>query len=316
MVHGLCVTLQFDTGRAKRDLAESYVAEVRNRLRRSRILYTGLRASEKGVEVAIKSDHDLDEATRLLEGLNYPVPGARGDSLRIVRDGRHFVLVPTQPAIDDRLNAATLSAKERWASMWKRPGRSFEVTIFPYVPGRLGLRIEGAERFEQEKARRKRTIYSWVHLNIALMPPPLEPVSPDTPAPPGDKVVRDWKDRLKNYLVSKRGVLSGESLVNVTPVRMPDGAPVIRVQFDARGAHRLMALTGDNVGSGLAFMLDDWLLGIYEIHHMIANGVLNLPVNAAEDDLDTLVGMIRGTMACCYEPIVIEERPCSWPSTD
>ena len=316
MVHGLCVTLEIDRTRAVREIAEEYVDFVRTQLRKAQIRYKGLNASGSGVEVEILSGYDLDSVARLFEEMNVPVPGNRGDSLVVTREGRHFRLTPTQPVINDCVNTETIRTKEAMTRRWEyaRMGTIFSARID--APGRLALRIEGAESFEKAWPG-KDIIESLAKLTIHLVPLPFEPVGPETQVPPGHERVMDLVDRNKSYLVPRRIVGASGDLANVSKVRTVDGTLGLRFQLNAMAAHRLKKIMTEHVGGAFAFVMEGKLLGFSEIERDISSGVFYWRLDASENEVDELLRMVRSVSYCYFAQFdVVEQHHCSWAASD
>ncbi|MFA4993711.1 MAG: protein translocase subunit SecD [Bdellovibrionales bacterium] len=92
----------------------------------------------------------------------------------------------------------------------------------------------------------------------------------DLRAPPGEEILPSTEDN-RNYVVQKRVMVSGDTLVDAQP-SFQDGMPVVSFKFDSIGGRRFGEATRTNVGHLFAIVLDNKVISAPVIREAIMGG--------------------------------------------
>jgi preprotein translocase subunit SecD len=94
----------------------------------------------------------------------------------------------------------------------------------------------------------------------------------DVHAPPGEEILPSAEEGdTRNYVVQKRVMVSGDTLVDAQP-SFQDGMPVVSFKFDSIGGRRFGEATRTNVGHLFAIVLDNKVISAPVIREAIMGG--------------------------------------------
>lgn len=308
---GVCATFEVDESVLKREFLNHFLERTRVTLRRHRIWYGNMGVDDDTFSFEVRSEEDVDDALPLIDEMILPVPGGRGDDSIVMQKSSRIFVRPTPPAVDDLVEAAMASAAEMLERRIVETRRS-EYRLVRQDRTRLSVRIPGITSLKQLW----RTIPSGVKFHVMLQAGSVSANDQTVEeAPPGQDILRDWKNPDNRFLVFKRFFVSGSDLVSAKAMRTPNGAPAIRVQLQSVGAHRLGELTAGNIGGHLVFVLNGRVFSTSVIRSEIADGVFHIVPDATPDQVNELAAMLR--LSISHAPItLIEEKTCSWRSGD
>jgi len=128
--------------------------------------------------------------------------------------------------------------------------------------------------------------------------------------PPGDELLPSAEDPNKGapreYVVQKRVMVSGETLVDAQP-SFRDGLPVVTFKFDSIGAKRFGDATRDNVNKPFAIVLDNKVISAPNIREPILGGSGEISGNFTTQSAQDLALLLRA--GALPAPLtVLEER--------
>jgi preprotein translocase subunit SecD len=128
--------------------------------------------------------------------------------------------------------------------------------------------------------------------------------------PPGDELLPSAEDPGKGapreYVVQKRVMVSGETLVDAQP-SFRDGLPVVTFKFDSIGAKRFGDATRDNVNKPFAIVLDNKVISAPNIREPIMGGSGEISGNFTSQSAQDLALLLRA--GALPAPLtVLEER--------
>ncbi len=91
-------------------------------------------------------------------------------------------------------------------------------------------------------------------------------------APPGSEILPSDDGDLREYLVRKRVMVSGENLVDAQASFDENNQPAVSFRFDTEGARKFGAATSENVGKLFAIVLDNKVISAPVIRSAILGG--------------------------------------------
>ncbi len=277
---GSHLLLEVDTAAVVRERLEGLVEATRAELRKARIGYTGGLGVSKGnkVLVRVRKPADLDKALELVKGLgNTLAPDAFGsgggqDIDVSVADGNVIEVVMTEAAIIDRKKAAVEQSIEIVRRRIDETGTR-EPTIQRQGEDRILIQLPGVkdpDRIKRLLGKTAKMVFRFVDTTTTVADAQRGRV------PPGSELL-DAEPRegdtgpARQYVVRKRVMVSGESLIDAQPT-FDQGRPVVSFRFDSVGAKKFGDATSKNVGRLFAIVLDGKVISAPEIQSPILGG--------------------------------------------
>ncbi|MDD3029481.1 MAG: protein translocase subunit SecD [Alphaproteobacteria bacterium] len=151
--------------------------------------------------------------------------------------------------------------------------------------------------------RIKKLLGQTAKLTFRLVDETANPV--DGRVPPGEEILSSQDDG-RRYVVQKRVMVSGDTLVDAQP-SFQEGMPVVSFKFDSIGARRFGAATRANVGHLFAIVLDDTVISAPVIREPILGGSGVISGNFTTQSAQDLALLLRA--GALPAPIkVLEER--------
>jgi protein-export membrane protein SecD len=130
--------------------------------------------------------------------------------------------------------------------------------------------------------------------------------------PPGDQLLpadpKTWKQgQANNYVVRRRVMVGGESLVDASPGFDQNGQPDVQFRFDSNGGRKFGDATSQNVGKQFAIVLDGKVITAPVIQTAITGGSGIITGNFTTQSATDLALLLRA--GALPAPLtVIEER--------
>lgn len=277
---------------------EAVMDDVRNALRPrdgSRIGYSRLRIENGAVIFDLTDAADRDRALAAVRGLVASTGGgglgAGGADLEISAQNRTITVRMTDAAIAERKRHAVAQSIEivrrRVDELGTREPsiqRQGDDRILVQVPGVRDVRelIDTVNTTAQMSFRMVDTSMSVEEAERGRLPPGSEILQALDPGP-GEPT---------RYLVRKRVLVSGDSLVDAQP-NFQEGQPVVSFRFDSTGAKRFGEATRSNVGRPFAIVLDDKVISAPRINEPILGGSGVISGNFTVDSANQLAVLIR-----------------------
>ena len=294
---GSHLLLEVETDAVIRELLESLVDRVRGELREARIQYTGLGVQRRAVVVTIRDAGQVDEALQRLRDLSEEAVIEAGEAGRLELRFNDQVL-------RDREASAVQRSVEIIRRRIDETGVR-EPTIQPHGENRILVQLPGVEDPERMKDILGQTAKMTFHL---VDPRATAAEAVVGKAPPGAMVLpaADGPDQPQMYVVSRRTVVSGESLIDAEPT-FQEGQPVVSFRFDTRGAMQFGEVTKANDGQFLAIVLDGKVISAPRIREPILGGSGVITGNFTTEQAQDLALLLRA--GALPAPLtILEER--------
>lgn len=239
---GVHFLMQVDMEATLKQVEESYVDEVRTRLRADRVLYASVgRAASGGVQIEFKDEAERDKA---VQSLREYLPNLQQSELsplslkltlseREIKEKRDFALQQNITTLRNRVNELGVA----------------EPIIQQQGNDRIVVQLPGV----QDTARAKEILGATATLEFRLAD---EENDWNQAAATGRIPLnsRLYKDRSgRPVLLQKRVMLTGDSIVDASSgLDSQNGGPTVYVTLDGKGAKRFEDATKDNIGKRMA----------------------------------------------------------------
>ncbi len=277
---GSHLLLEVDTDAVVQERLQSLVETARAELRKARIGYTGgLGVTDgKKIIVRVRKPEELELAVSTIKGLanqmqNTVMGQGGGPDINVeVVPGNMIEVTMTEVAIKDRKRAAVEQSIEVVRRRIDQTGTR-EPTIQRQGDERILIQLPGVkdpDRIKRLLGKTAKMVFRFVDQSTTVADALRGRV------PPGSEILeeepRDGNTGpARKYLVRKRVMVSGESLVDAQP-SFDQGRPVVNFRFDSVGAKKFGNATAKNVGRLFAIVLDGKVISAPEIQSPILGG--------------------------------------------
>ncbi|MDA1089556.1 MAG: protein translocase subunit SecD [Proteobacteria bacterium] len=260
---GSHLLLEVDSKTVIREFLESMVDAARVELRKAKVRYQGLGISENGIQVTIMDEAKVTEAKELMRGVER-------DAVLEENDGR-IVMTLSERMIRDRKTSAVQQSIEIVRRRVDETGTR-EPTIQQQGVDRILVQLPGVDDPERIKRLLGKTAKMSFHLvdqRNSVESAMAGRIPPGSWLLPSD----DKGDAGRMYLISKRVMVSGDTLIDSQPsFDSRTNEPVVTFRFDSAGAKRFGAATSKNVGKLFAIVLDRKVISAPVIREPILGG--------------------------------------------
>ena len=258
---GSHLLLEVDSKTVIREYLDSMVDAARIELRRDKIRYQGLGISGNGIQVTIKDEEKVDEARKLLRALER-------DAVLDEDDGR-IVMTLNERMIRDRKTAAVQQSIEIVRRRVDETGTR-EPTIQQQGDDRILVQLPGID----DPERIKRLLGKTAKMSFHLVDQRNSVESAMAGRiPPGSWLLPSEGEDGRMYLIRKRVMVSGDTLIDAQPsTDSRTNEPVVTFRFDSAGAKRFGSATSKNVGKLFAIVLDRKVISAPVIREPILGG--------------------------------------------
>ena len=258
---GSPLLLEVDSKTVIREYLDSMVDAARIELRRDKIRYQGLGISGNGIQVTIKDEEKVDEARKLLRALER-------DAVLDEDDGR-IVMTLNERMIRDRKTAAVQQSIEIVRRRVDETGTR-EPTIQQQGDDRILVQLPGVD----DPERIKRLLGKTAKMSFHLVDQRNSVESAMAGRiPPGSWLLPSEGEDGRMYLIRKRVMVSGDTLIDAQPsTDSRTNEPVVTFRFDSAGAKRFGSATSKNVGKLFAIVLDRKVISAPVIREPILGG--------------------------------------------
>ena len=258
---GSHLLLEVDSKTVIREYLDSMVDAARIELRRDKIRYQGLGISGNGIQVTIKDEEKVDEARKLLRALER-------DAVLDEDDGR-IVMTLNERMIRDRKTAAVQQSIEIVRRRVDETGTR-EPTIQQQGDDRILVQLPGID----DPERIKRLLGKTAKMSFHLVDQRNSVESAMAGRiPPGSWLLPSEGEDRRMYLIRKRVMVSGDTLIDAQPsTDSRTNEPVVTFRFDTAGAKRFGSATSKNVGKLFAIVLDRKVISAPVIREPILGG--------------------------------------------
>jgi preprotein translocase subunit SecD len=268
---GSHLLLEVDFGAALKERLNSVIDSARTTLRNARVGYTGLNVEGDKVVLALrdfdqlKNQGRLAEVEKLFRDLDPDlVPTIGNDGQVTLRYSDVALTARRKSAVDQSIEIIRRRIDETGT---KEPTiqRQGQDRILVQLPG-----IDNPEHVKQLLGRTAKMTFQLVDTSV------LPEEAQRGRLPPGDVLLPAEADSRRpglpqNYVVHKRVMVSGDTLVDAQPT-FSNNEPVVSFKFDSVGARRFGEATKENVGKPFAIVLDNKVISAPVIREPILGG--------------------------------------------
>ncbi len=293
-----------------KETLEAIRDDVRQRLRKERIGYTGLRSTQSSVLVRIRKAEDTERAYKELRKMIQQLPGsvftgAGSADLSVSKDESDAITIsPTEPAITERINSAMGAAIETIRRRVDELGTT-EPNIQRQGRDRILVQVPGFD----DPQKLKDIIGRTAKLSFHLVHPTVTPTdAKQSVRPPGYDIYASSDGFSQEYLLKKRAIVSGEDLVDSQPsFDQRTNEPVVTFRFNTSGARRFGKVTQANIGRPFAIVLDNKVISAPVIRDAILGGSGQISGSFTVESANNLSILLRsGALPATLT--IVEER--------
>ena len=301
---GSHLLLEADTSDVASQRLEQMEDLIRTQMRRAspRIEIGDISTSEGRLSFMVRDPTQVDRAVEIARAQTQPVGlgGQRTWNVDVV-DTSRIVLTPTQSGLQEAVENAMNSARE---VVYNRvdPSGTREVTVVRQGSNRILVQVPGLDDPEALKNLLGKTAkleFKLVDLNATP-----EQIA-EGRAPPGSQILPLLGGG--RIAVQRRAIVNGDQLAKAEQSFDENGAPVVSITFDSRGAVAFGRVTQQNVGKPFAIILDDVVLSYPEIREPILGGAASISGSYTVDTANELAVQLRSGRLP-VELKVVEER--------
>jgi len=280
---------------------EGIVDSVRIGLRRERIRYGKLGVQGNSVGVTIRDADKVEKAREALRLID--------QATQVSVEGSRIVITLTEDVMRDRRRSAVQQSIEIVRRRIDETGVR-EPTIQAQGEDRILVQVPGLQDPERLKALLGKTAKMSFHL-VDQQNSVQDALAGRVP--PGSRLMPSASDRGPDgqptqYLIRKRVMVSGDTLVNAQPsFDSRTNEPVVTFRFDAVGAKRFGDVTAKNVGRPFAIILDGSVISAPVIQEPILGGTGQISGNFTTVEAQDLALLLRA--GALPAPLtILEER--------
>ncbi|MDA5193950.1 protein translocase subunit SecD [Govanella unica] len=295
---GAHLLFEVDTNAVIKDRLEAITDDVRTALRpkdATRIDYSRMRVDGTSVRFDLVNPADRDRAMTALKGLISQTVsglGAGGPDLEIKSEGDRGIQVSmTDAAIESRKRSAVDQSIEIVRRRVDELGTK-ETSIQKQGADRILVQVPGV----QDVSELVSTINTTAQMSFRMVD---LTASVDEAlrgrVPVGSEILDAMtpeQGEQTKYLVRKRVLVSGDSLVDAQP-SFHDGQPVVSFRFDSAGGKRFAEATRSNVGRPFAIVLDNKVISAPRINEPILGGSGQISGNFTVESANKLAVLLR-----------------------
>ncbi len=297
---GSHLLLEVQVSDIARERMATLVDDTRVALRRAGVKYTGLKSEGDRVVFSL-----IDPAQR--EATEDAVDGIDPDAEIDGDDSGAFSIVLGEAALEERQRAAVAQSIEIVRRRIDETGVR-EPTIQRQGDDRILVQLPGVDDPERVKRLLGKTAKLTFHLldeNVTEQ----DRRSGRTPRGalrlPSDELDANGEEIF--YVIRKRVMVSGDSLVDAATTRDQNGQWAVSFRFDSSGARKFGDVTTENVGKPFAIVLDERVISAPVIREPIVGGSGQITGNFTVEEANDLSLLLRaGALPAPMK--ILEER--------
>ena len=284
---GAHLLYEVDVNSIVRERVNSVTDDVRNALRRVSVGYVGLGVEGNGVGFTVRPATDVQKAREAVRNID--------PEMTLQVQGDHVTIQFTDRALRDRRLAAVDQAIEivrrRVDEMGVREStvqREGEDRILVQVPG-----ISDPGELKKVIGETAKMTFQLVDLSMSA-----EEAAATGRVPPGSELLPGYNEsdptgKPVMYLVQRRVMVSGDTLVDARASFDQNGRPDVSFRFDSAGARRFAEVTKSNVGKPFAIVLDRKVISAPNIREPILTGSGIITGNFTSEQTNRLALQLR-----------------------
>ncbi|MGE6740212.1 protein translocase subunit SecDF [Allorhizobium pseudoryzae] len=306
---GSHIMLKLERADIIKERLETVVGDVRNTLREANVRYTGLSGTGQQIQVRITDPAQVEAAKQALNPLLQPVSagtfGGTVTEVSLSDEGNGLLqLTLTDAGIGYRVSSALTQSIEVVRRRVDELGTT-EPLIQRQGDDRIIVQVPGLQDPQRLKALLNQTAKLTFHMVDSSMPVQ-EALNGRPPA--SSEIMYSMDDPPVPYLIERRALVSGESLVDAqASFNQQTNEPVVTFRFDSRGAQRFAQATQQNVGRPFAIVLDNQVISAPVIREPIVGGSGQISGNFTVQSANDLAVLLRaGALPATLT--VVEER--------
>ncbi|MDD4616683.1 MAG: protein translocase subunit SecD [Alphaproteobacteria bacterium] len=253
---GSHLLLEVATGNVIDEHMQAIVDQVRGTLRAAKIGYTGLGLSNGVVRFKLNDPAQAGAAKEALREMD--------SELETSASNGDFTVKMSDARIAERKRAAMDQSIEIVRRRVDETGTR-EPSIQRQGDNRILVQLPGLD----DPERIKNLLGQTAKLTFRLVDETANPS--DTHAPAGEEILPSAEGDGRSYVVQKRVMVSGDTLVDAQP-SFQEGMPVVSFKFDSIGGRRFGEATRQNVGKLFAIVLDNKVISAPVIREPILGG--------------------------------------------
>lgn len=243
---GVHFLLEVDMAKALEQRQDSYINDIKTKLREKRLAYRAVTAEGQGFALKFETVEDRTKATDLLKGefaefvYTPRVAAADGVYLDVVftqaklKELADYAVNQNLTTIRNRINALGVAE-----SVVQRQGLNRIVVELPGV---------------QDTAEAKRVLGRTASLEFRFVDWDHPGGAENGIAPPGTELFPFKNGQQFPVLLQKRKIVTGERVVDARSSRDETSRPQVEVTLDSRGGKMMAEATRDNVGKQMAVL--------------------------------------------------------------
>ena len=270
--------------------------DARRVLREEKIGYRFAVRNPRTLAVRIRDGADFDRAQELLGELAAPVSSAifgQGaiSEIAITKENADVaVLTLTDEGIEHRLASAVRQSIEVIRKRIDELGTT-EPVVQRQGTDRVLIQVPGFD----DPERLKDIIGTTAKLTFHLVSSQMSVTDALNSRPPaGTKILYEDVDPPIPYLVERRAMVEGDSLVDAQPgFDQRTNETIVTFRFDTKGGRRFGAVTSQNVGRPFAIVLDDKIISAPVIREAILGGSGQISGNFTVESANDLAVLLR-----------------------
>ncbi|MCC9622799.1 protein translocase subunit SecD [Thalassospira sp. MA62] len=278
---GSHMLLEVDTDSVLRERYESLADSIRGELRQAQIRNRPRDPSVDGAEITVLRAEDVEQAREIAQNAEpNTILGGEGNNIVVTYDD------VARKELIDRAIAQSLEVVRRRVDELG----TTEPSIQRQGENRIVVQVPGLDDPSRLRAILGRTAKMNFHL---VNDEKTVADARATGMPPGTMILpsADQSDGMREYLIDRRVVVSGDNLVDSQPT-FNEGRPVVSFRFDAAGGARFGDVTSKSAGRSLAIVLDGEVISAPRINEPIlgGNGIITGQFSVQEaNDLSLLL---------------------------
>jgi preprotein translocase subunit SecD len=237
---------------------QGLVDQARSELRSSKIGYTDLGVLKGEVHFKVTKAEQVDAAYDAIRKMDR--------ELDVSHNGPEFSFKMSDASIKEKKRSAVDQSIEIVRRRIDETGTR-EPSIQRQGDNRILVQLPGVD----DPERIKRLLGQTAKLSFRLVDELASNTPPSEPVPPGTERLPSTEKEGLSYVVQKRIMVSGDTLVDAQP-SFQNSEPVVSFKFDSIGGKRFGEATRTNVNRLFAIVLDDKIISAPVIREPILGG--------------------------------------------
>ncbi len=240
---GVHFLLEVDMSKALEQRQESYVSDIRSKLRDKKLAYRSVVERGQGFALKFENAEDRDKAETALRSEFAEFTSARRDAA----DGIYLDLDFTQQKLreisDYAVNQNLTTIRNRVNELGVA-----ESIVQRQGANRIVVELPGM----QDTAEAKRILGRTASLEFRFVDWEHGGVAPSGVAPPGTELFNFKDNKQFPVLLQRRKIVTGDRVVGATSGFDENARPQVNISMDSRGGRLMADATRDNVGKQMA----------------------------------------------------------------